>query len=219
MDIRGIQKRLGVTVDGDLGPQTMTTLFRHMGAGVNAYTLAKGALEHFPTYGLETPLRIAHWLGQFGHESHNFTDFEENLSYSAERLCKVWPSRFPSLAAALPYARNPRALANKVYGGRMGNHGPDDGWTYRGRGPQLTGKENYTAAAKRTGLPLVTNPDLAAEPEHFVLLACDYWDSRKCNAAADDDNLVLVTKRVNGGSIGISERRLLVEKAKRILCA
>ena len=217
MDIRAIQRRLGVTVDGDLGPQTMTALFRHMGAGDNAGVLALGALEHFPTFGLETGLRIAHWLGQFGHESRNFTDFEENLSYSAERLCKVWPSRFPTLASALPYARNPRKLANKVYGLRMGNIAPDDGWTYRGRGPQLTGRDNYAAAAKRTGLPLISQPDIAADPRHFVLLACDYWDSRKCNAAADDDNLVLVTKRINGGSVGIQERRLLVEKAKRIL--
>ena len=217
MDIRQIQSRLGVSVDGSLGPISYAALFRHMGAKEHAPALGRGAAEHFQTFGLVTGLRIAHWLGQFAHESKGFTDFEEDLSYSTERLCKVWPSRFPSFASAAPYARNPRALANKVYGLRMGNVEPDDGWRYRGRGPQLTGRENYGNAARRTGLPLLVNPDLAADPDNFVLLACDYWQSRNCNDAADADNLVLVTKRINGGSIGLAERRLLVLRAGKVL--
>ena len=217
MDIRKIQRRLGVTVDGDLGPQSYTAIFAHMGAGVNAAALGIAADEHFPTFGIETGLRMAHWLAQWGHESAHFQRFEEGLSYSLERLCKVWPSRFPTFASAQPYARNPQALANKVYGGRMGNNRPGDGWKYRGRGPQITGKENYANAERRTGLPLINNPDLAADPRNFVLLACDYWDSRKLNPIADDDNLVLLTKRINGGSVGISDRRALVEKAKDLL--
>lgn len=217
MDIRKIQKRLGVSVDGVLGPQSYTAIFQYMGAKTAAYLLALGADEHFPTYGIETGLRMAHWLAQWGHESKGFTDFEEDLSYSVERLCQVWPNRFPTFESAKPYARNPRALANKVYGGRMGNQRPDDGWQYRGRGPQLTGRENYTNAEKRTGLPLVNNPDLAADPKNFALLACDFWDAKKLNAAADDDNLVLITKRINGGSQGIADRRRLVERAKDLL--
>jgi putative chitinase len=191
-------------------------LFRAFGATTAADALAEGADKHFCSYGI-TGIRLAHWLGQFAHESAGFSKFVESLNYSAERLCKVWPSRFPTLKSALPYARNPEALANKVYMFRMGNDEPGDGWKYRGRGPHLTGKENYTAAQERTGLPLVSQPDLAADPANFVLLACDYWASRNCNAAADADNLVLVTKKINGGSIGIQERRQLVLKAKRLL--
>jgi putative chitinase len=191
-------------------------LFEHFGAGNNAELLAGGALGLFPKYGIHG-LRLCHWMGQFAHESRGFTDFEENLSYSAERLCKVWPHRFPTFKSALPYARNPEALANRVYSLRMGNQQPGDGWKYRGRGPQLTGKENYANAQERTGLALIDRPELAAQPENFVLLACDYWNAKNCNRAADADNLVLVTKRINGGSIGIQERRLLVLKAKRYL--
>lgn len=216
MDIRAIQQRLGVAVDGE-PKQAFAALFRHFGAGEFAAVLGAGAAEHFQTHGLVAPLRLCHWFGQFAHESSHFTDFEENLSYSAERLCKVWPGRFPTFASAAPYARNPEKLANKVYALRMGNVLPGDGWKYRGRGPQLTGKENYANAERRTGLPLVNAPDLAAEPRNFVLLACDYWAAKGCNEAADADNLVLVTKKVNGGSVGIQERRLLVERAKKVL--
>jgi putative chitinase len=216
MDAKKIQSRLGVAADGIMGPQTWAAMFRHMGATDAAAILGKEAAEHFQTFGLVSPLRAAHWFGQFTLESRGFTEFEENLNYSAERLCKVWPNRFPSLASAAPYAHRPEALANKVYAYRMGN-GADEGWKYRGRGPQITGKENYANAQRRTGLPLLSNPDLAADPKNFVLLACDYWVAARCNEAADDDNLVLVTKRVNGGSNGIADRRQALERAKRIL--
>lgn len=193
------------------------SVFRQMGATAYAEQFGKDATEHFETFGLVTKLRIAHWVGQFAVETKNFTDLDEDLSYSAERLCKVFPNRFPTLASAQPCAHNPQAFANRVYGYRMGNTAPDDGYRYHGRGPQLTGKENYAKAQARTGLPLLAHPELAADPANFILLACDYWLAAKCNEAADDDNLVLVTKRVNGGSIGIQDRRLALEKAKRIL--
>lgn len=193
------------------------SLFRALGAGDNAAILGASADKLFPQYGITTKLRQAHWFGQFAHESAGFTKFDENLSYSAERLLRVWPNRFRTLKDALPYARNPEALANKVYMFRMGNDEPGDGWKYRGRGPQLTGKENYLAAQIRTKLPLIDHPELAAKPENFVLLACDYWQSRNCNVSADQDNLVLVTKRINGGSVGLAERRQLVLKAKGLL--
>lgn len=190
-------------------------IFEQFGASAPD-VLAKSAEELFPKYGI-SGLRLCHWLGQFAHESAGFTRFEENLSYSAERLTKVWPGRFPTIATALPYARNPEALADKVYMFRMGNDEPGDGWRYRGRGPQITGKENYAAAQRRTGLSLLSNPELAADPANFVLLACDYWQAKNCNAAADDDNLVLVTKLINGGANGLDERRQLTLKAKRLV--
>lgn len=198
-----------------LGDPVWPAVFRHFGAKAHADTLG-ASVEQFEAHEVTTPLRLAHWFGQFAHESRGFTAFEENLNYSAKRLCQVWPGRFPTLAAAEHYAGNPEALANKVYGFRMGNTAPGDGWKYRGRGPQITGRENYTKAAQRTGLDLVNNPDLAADPANFVLLACDYWLHARCNPAADDDNLVLVTKRVNGGTTGIAERRALVERGKKI---
>ena len=191
-------------------------LFRLFGA-TDPVQLGKEADEHFQTFGLVTPLRIAHWFGQFSVESTNFTRFEENLNYSAERLCAVFPGRFPTTATAAPCAHNPQAFANKVYGGRMGNTAPGDGYRYRGRGPGLTGKDNYTAAAKSTGLPLITSPDVAADPSLFVLLACDYWDRRGCNAAADADDLSKVTRLVNGGLIGLADRHTALVRAKKAL--
>lgn len=206
-----------LNVDGDLGPATYTALFAHMGARNAALDLGDGAAMHFEKYGLNTPRRIAHWLAQFGHESCCFTKFEESLNYSARRLCQVWPRRFPNRDVAAPYANNPEALANKVYGGRMGNTQPGDGWKYRGRGPQLTGRDNYAAVARRTGLPLIEHPDLAILPENFVLIACDFWNAAACNAQADRDDLDEITLRINGGKIGINERRALLFKAKRVL--
>ena len=191
-------------------------LFRLFGA-TDPVMMGKEADEHFQTFGLVEPLRVAHWFGQFSVESRGFTTFEENLNYSADRLTKVFPARFPTLASATPCEHNPQAFANRVYGGRMGNVQPGDGYRFRGRGPGLTGRDNYTAAAKSTNLALVSNPDLAAKPENFVILAGDYWERKGCNAAADADNLVLVTKLVNGGSIGIQERRQGVERAKKVL--
>lgn len=109
-------------------------------------------------WGIDTPARVAHFLAQVGVESGGLARVEENLSYSAERLMTVWPSRFKTLAAAQAYARNPEALANKVYGGRMGSTQPGDGWRYRGRGlKQLTGRNNYKeyAEAYRVGIAVL----------------------------------------------------------------
>lgn len=206
-----------IAVDGDPGKQTYGALFAFMGARDKASLFGQSAAEHFPAYQINTPRRVAHWMAQFAHESAGFTRFEENLRYTAGRLCAVWPKRFPSLSAAQPFANNPEALANGVYGGRLGNTGPDDGWKYRGRGPQLTGKDNYSACSSRTGLDLINNPDLAAKPEHFVHIACDFWAQACCNAAADADDLRAVTLKINGGYIGIAERAILLTKAEQVL--
>lgn len=217
MTIAAAQVRLGVVADGIAGPATYAALFAHMGAPrPYAVILGASAAEHFPAYRIEG-LRLAHWLAQFGHESQSFSKFEENLRYTAGRLCAVWPSRFPTLAAAQPFANNPEALANNVYGNRLGNNHPGDGWTYRGRGPQLTGRANYAACQIRTGLDLVDYPDLASNPENFVLIACDFWAQAECNALADKDDLRGITLKINGGFNGISERAHLLERAKAVL--
>ena len=223
MSWRDTQRRLreigyALAVDGVPGPQTYSALFAFMGGKDKSAILGRAAGQFFASYEISnSPLRAAHWLAQFGHESRGFTDFEEDLSYSAERLCQVWPVRFPSVQAAAPYAHNPQKLAEKVYGGRLGNGEPGDGWKYRGRGPQLTGKYNYRTCGERIGLPLVEQPDLAADPANFVHIACDFWQQACCNALADRDDLAGITKKINGGLIGFTERGKLLARAKQVL--
>lgn len=209
--------------DGNVGPKTLRALFAYMGAGRFSAVLGACAYVDFEQYKINTCLRVAHWFAQFGHESANFQRYEENLNYSAKRLMAVWPKRFPANPVAGQFradhfAHNPEALANVVYGGRMGNVSPGDGWKYRGRGPMITGRENYKMAERGTGLPLLANPDLAAEPEHFTALACEYWDRRACNPLADRDDLEGITQVVNGGKIGLAERRALLLKILKVMC-
>ena len=156
------------------------------------------------------------FLGQILHESQGLTHFSENMNYSAERLCQVWPGRFPTLSDARPYARNPEALANRVYGGRMGNTEPGDGWKYRGRSPiQLTGKSNYELVGELMGQDLVGMPELLEMP-HFALEAAIYWwEDRIPDAMIGDPEKV--TKRVNGGLLGLAEREHITELARTAL--
>ncbi|MVN88973.1 glycoside hydrolase family 19 protein [Deinococcus sp. HMF7620] len=162
----------------------------------------------------QTPERLGMFLAQWGHES-NFVVQSENLNYSAERLCQVWPNRFPNMAAARPYARNPQALANKVYNGRMGNRaGSNDGWTFRGRGwPQLTGRDGYRAYGRLVGLDLEGNPDLLLRPEASAAVCGAFWthkrlrsDPRSANQMADQGDMVSVTLLINGGENGLQDR-------------
>lgn len=156
---------------------------------------------------LDQPNRLQFFLAQLGHESGGLTIREENLNYSAARLMAVWPSRFPTLASAQPYANNPRALANKVYGGRMGNTGPDDGWKYRGRGYiQLTGRDAYREVGRVAGLDLLNDPDLASDPQHATAIAAAYWTWKQVNGSCDAGDFVACTRKVNGGVNGISDR-------------
>jgi putative chitinase len=131
--------------------------------------IADASSAVFAKYGLTSRNRVLGFLSTALEESGGLRLLVENLNYSAERAAEVWPSRFPTAAAAAPFAHNPPALADKVYGGRMGNTAPGDGWKFRGRGLiQITGHDNYAALAKETGLPFVDRPDLVNDPAHLL---------------------------------------------------
>jgi len=161
---------------------------------------------------INTPLRLAHFLAQCGHESGGFKLTQENLNYSAKGLNGIFKKYFPTLASAVPYERKPEKIANKVYGGRMGN-GPEssgEGWKFHGRGfIQLTGKENYTAFTKSIGEDCIANPDLVASK---YALASAAWFFNKnglhkmADGGANDAVVTSITKRVNGGTIGLPDR-------------
>jgi putative chitinase len=178
----------------------------------------RSAGELFPKYDVDSDLRISHFLAQTLNESGFLTVCNENLNYSAPRLMAVWPSRFPTLETASPYAHNPQALAERVYGGRMSNTDPGDGWRYRGRGIiQITGKDLYTAISDAMGIDLVGNPDLANSADYALEVALAIWRIKRCNPAADADDINLVTKRVNGGLIGLESRKAILAKVKALL--
>lgn len=165
-------------------------------------------------------LRMAMFLAQVGHESGHFKRLTENLNYSAKRLREVFPKYFPTDAMAAKYARNPEMIANRTYGGRMGNGDEvsGDGYRYRGRGLiQLTGKDNYRRASSSIGIDLVKQPDLVSQPEVACLTAAWFWFTNGCNAMADGDQITNCTKRINGGTIGLDDRKALWNKALRVL--
>lgn len=159
---------------------------------------------------------IDDFVAQVLHETSRLEHLVENLNYRAERLVQVWPSRFPDLARAAPYQWRPEALANFVYGGRMGNDHEGDGFKYLGRGiPMVTGKANYQMLQDLTGLPLVDYPSMLAQPENALRCAVLWWEKKVPDAAID--TLERVTRAVNGGLVGIEDRRLLARKAAEAL--
>ena len=178
--------------------------------------------EVFHRYEINTPERQAAFIGQCAHESMNFTKLEENMNYSAEGLMKTWPSRFPTLESAKPYHRNPEKIANKVYAGRMGN-GPEEtgeGWLYHGRGLiQLTGKDNYTLAGDALGMDFVHSPDYVLVPKYAALTAGWYWNKRQLNKEADAKDFTGMTKKINGGTIGLDDRIAHIKHAQEVLTA
>lgn len=166
------------------------------------------------TPALATALRAAHLIGQCAHESLGFTRAVESLHYSSvERLMAVWPGRFPRPGLAAGYVAAPETLANRVYGGRLGNDRPGDGWRYRGRGwLQLTGRANYRRFGTLMGLDLEAEPARAAEPGVAWRVAALYLERRRrmgrtALAWADADNAEMVTRIVNGGLHGLADRR------------
>jgi len=172
----------------------------------------------FEKYDINTPQRQAAFIGQCAHESGNFKTLEENLHYSANSLMRVWPSRFPDSDTAEKYANNPEKIANKVYGGRMGNTEEGDGWKYHGRGLiQLTGKDNYKACAEATGQPLLETPEIVLQPQLAALTAGWFWNKKGLNALADASDFDTMTKRINGGLIGLDDRKAKIAKALTVL--
>lgn len=160
---------------------------------------------------------LGDFLGQVLHESGMLERVEEGLNYtSPSRLCAVWPRRFPTPADAAPFVRNPERLANHVYSGRMGNTQPGDGYRFRGRGLlQVTGRDNYTAVGRALGLDLAGKPDLLAQPEHALRASVAWWEGNLPDSIMD--NIVKVTRRVNGGTVGIEHRAAVTMAADRAL--
>ena len=175
-------------------------------------------LETFEKYEINTPKRQACFIGQCMHESGGFKFLKENLNYSAKGLVATWPSRFPNEEYAEEYARKPERIANKVYSGRMGNTEDGDGAKYIGRGLiQLTGKDNYKAVTEALGIDLVANPQLLEEPRYAALSAGWFWNKKGLNALADASDIETMTKRINGGSIGIADRKAKIEMVSKYL--
>ena len=175
--------------------------------------IAAAAATVFPKYGINSNLLVAHVMAQGSLECGAGVEVEENLSYSAQRMTQVWPSRFPTINSAIPFAHNPRLLANKVYNGRMGNAlNSNDGWNYRGRGfTQTTGLQGYVKlmdflAKGGVKLDLLHHPELVNDPEHF--LECGVADFILCGCLpwAEADNVVKVTLHLNGGYTGLADR-------------
>jgi len=163
-------------------------------------------------FNITNTLRLAHFLAQCGHESGGFKAVSENLNYSAKGLRGTFGKYFPTDALAVAYERKPEKIANRVYSSRMGNgdEASGEGWKYRGRGYiQLTGKSNYTKFDGTVGDDIVENPDLVAT-KYPLASAAFFFDSNKlwsiCDKGADDATVTAVTKRVNGGTIGLSDR-------------
>lgn len=185
-----LQAKCGVGADGEFGPNTARAIAKH-------YELS--------------PERAAHLLGQASHESGGFKLVRENLNYSAEVMCRVWPSRFKTVEDATPFARNPKALAEKVYCGRMGNDTPEKASLYIGRGfLQLTGYDNHKAFAHDMELPQVLTDPSLLEGELAFETAIWFFEKNGLFKIADkgvnDDTIIKITKRVNGGHHGLAHR-------------
>jgi putative chitinase len=189
-ETKRLQARLGVAVDGDFGRGTWAALFQKLGCGPQrARELAVGAKVHVPAHDIWTPLRLAHFLAQVAHESAGFVYMEEIAS-------------------------------GQAYEGRkdLGNVNDGDGKRYKGRGPiQLTGRANYRHFGQMIGIDLEGNPEIAAIPSLGMLTACLYWKERGLNALADADDVLTITKRINGGTNGLADRKERLVKTKGLL--
>ena len=196
---------------------------------VNAEQLAKlhiGAQwvdalnETFDRFAINSPRQRAAFIGQCGHECGNFRILEENLHYRAATLMKLWPKRFPTLEVANAYAGNPKKIANMVYASRMGNRDESsgDGYRFRGRGCiQLTGHANYFHAGKALGIDFVADPDLVGTPKYAALTAGWFWSTHNCNNLSEAADWVGLTKKRNGGKIGLDDRIKHTNEALAVL--
>ena len=165
--------------------------------------------EILPDYDINTPQRVAAFLAQCAHESGGFRALKENLNYQAASLCRVFPKYFPNMEIANQYAHQQEKIANRVYGNRMGN-GPEesgDGFRYCGRGLiQLTGKQNYTKFAESIDTPVEDIPEFLGTFEGAIQSACWFWETNNLNQYADSNDILTMTKRINGGTIGLEDR-------------
>jgi len=200
MSLKNLQSKIGVSADGAFGPGTF-----------------KAAMQYFKL----NPLRAAHFFGQISHETGEFLIFTENLNYSSSGLKNTFGKYFPGNLAD-QYARQPEKIANRVYASRMGNgnEASGDGWKYRGRGAlQLTGRENYSAFSRYLNKPeILTNPDLTAT-EYAFESALFFFDKNKlwdiCDKGVDKNTILLLTKRINGGTNGLADREMKTIKYYR----
>jgi putative chitinase len=177
--------------------------------------------DTFSKYGINTPTRQAAFIGQCQHESNNFKTLEENLNYNANELMRTWPSRFDE-ATANKYSDKPEMIANKVYGGRadLGNTQDGDGWKFHGRGViQLTGRSNYQVCGDALGQPFTSEPGLLLEPQWACMSAGWLWNKKGLNALAEAEDWNTMTKRINGGTLGLQDRINRIHKAMDILGA
>jgi putative chitinase len=187
----------------------------------DAAAWADAALEILPKYEINTPNRIAGFFAQCGHESMNFTALSENLNYRAETLEKLFSKYFSKAGRnAADYSKQPEKIANVIYANRMGNGdtASGEGFAFRGRGiVQLTGKDNYSAFALSIKMTLPDVIEYVQTKKGALESACWYWNSRKINIACDENDIVKMTKLVNGGTIGLEDRRKHYEKALAVL--
>jgi len=188
-------------------------------AGPVAGVFAPALNEAMARFKIDTPLRVAAFIAQAGHESGQLRSLVENLNYSAEALLLTWPKRFtPQMAAAV--ARKPEQIANIVYASRMGN-GPavtGDGFKYRGRGLiQVTGWLNYQACGQALSLDLLTKPELLEQPVYAALSAAWFWSSNGLNELADAERFSAITQRINGGQNGAADRLEIYQRALKVL--
>jgi len=174
-----------------------------------------------PDYEIDTPERVAAFLAQCAHESGGFNFIQENLNYKAESLCKVWPKYF-NAGNANDYAHKPERIANRAYANRMGN-GPEesgDGWKYCGRGLiQLTGKQNYSKFAESIDTPLDEVTEFMQTFEGCVQSAAWFWEANNLNQYADSGDILTMTKRINGGTLGLEDRKKHYEHALHVFGA
>ena len=173
-----------------------------------------------PDYEINTVGRVAAFLAQTAHESGGYTALKENLNYKAETLCRIWPKYFPNMDVANQYAHKQEAIANRAYANRMGNgdENSGDGFKFCGRGLiQLTGKSNYQAFAESIDTPVEEVPEFLATFEGAVQSACWFWESNNLNQYADTGDILTMTKRINGGTIGLEDRQRHYHHAIEIL--
>lgn len=176
--------------------------------------------ETFERFNISTPRQKAAFIGQCGHECGNFKTLEENLFYKAPTLMRLWAKRFPTLEVANAYAGNPKKIANMVYASRMGNRdeASGDGYRFRGRGCiQLTGHANYFHAGKALEVDFVADPDLVGTPKYAALTAGWFWSTHNCNALAEAADWIALTKKINGGTIGLDDRIKHTNEALAVL--